>query len=97
MEGYFEECEKIYKDIVIVYNEAQKEDTTRISTRDSTLITMINVHVNFVFMLPGVTEAWEACWVASIILNVPICGLLGLKTWFLFLWQKRIPCIGFVC
>ena len=30
MEGYFEECEKIYKDIVIAYNEAQKEDTTRI-------------------------------------------------------------------
>lgn len=29
MEGYFEECEKIYKEIITVYNEAQKDDTTR--------------------------------------------------------------------
>ena len=97
MEGYFEECEKIYKDIVIVYNEAQKEDTTRIEYKRLDFDYHDKCTCHFVFMLPGVTEAWEACWVASIILNVPICGLLGLKTWFLFLWQKRIPCIGFVC
>ena len=30
MEGYFEEGEKIYKDIVTLFNDAQKDDKTRI-------------------------------------------------------------------